>query len=289
MTTKTSSTQLMERQTMATSTGRTAYAETGSGPTALFVHGVLINADLWRHSLADLADLRRCIAVDLPAHGASLAAPEADLSLHGLAEMLEELCWSLELGQVDLVGNDTGGAVCQVFAARHPERIRTLTLTNCDIHENFPPEAFKASIDLAREGQFGPLVTAMAGDLPTARSEVGFGQGYEHPEKLSDELINSYLGAFVADQGQGLERFMTASSADELVAVESLLGELRMPAQIVWGTGDIFFEPAWAETLRARIPGVERVTMVDGGMLFFPDERAGEFTPLLRDFWQQHG
>jgi pimeloyl-ACP methyl ester carboxylesterase len=278
----------MERQVVTLGAGKIAYAEAGSGPTALFVHGVLVNADLWHRPMEALADLRRCIAVDLPAHGASSASDEADLSLDGLADMLEELCWSLDLGPLDLVGNDTGGAVCQVFAARHPERIRTFTLTNCDIHDNFPPEAFKPSIDLAREGQFGPLVAAMAGDLPTARSEVGFGQGYEHPERLSDELINSYLGPFRSDEGKSLERFLTASSSAELMAVAPLLAQLHRPTQVVWGTGDLFFEPFWADRLRTMIPGVERVTMIDGAMLFFPDERADEFTPLLRSFWQQH-
>ncbi len=289
MTTHTRTTQLMTRHTVALSAGDIAYAETGRGPNALFVHGVLINADLWRQPMEGVADLRRSVAVDLPAHGASAARPDADLSLNGLAEMLAELCWTLDLGQVDLVANDTGGAVAQVFAARYPERIRTLTLTNCDIGENFPPEVFKPSIELAAAGQFGPLVAAMAGDLALARSEVGFGQGYQHPEELSDELINSYLGPFVADQGKGLERFLTASSAAELVAVEPLLAELRMPAQVVWGTGDIFFEPFWADRLRTMIPGVERVTMIDGAMLFFPDERADEFTTLLRSFWEANG
>ena len=147
---------------------------------ALFVHGVLVNADIWRNVIWDVAHLRRCIAPDLPADGASPvpAAEAADLSLHGLAAMLDELCGRLGLAQVDLVANDTGGAVAQVFAARYPERIRTLTLTNCDVHDNFPPAAFKPFVDLAASGEFGPLVVAMAGDLTLARSEAGFGMGY---------------------------------------------------------------------------------------------------------------
>ena len=266
-----------------------AYADQGEGQTALFVHGVLINADLWRHVIAGVSDMRRCIAVDLPAHGASPAGPDTDLSLNGLASMLEELCDTLHLDQVDLVASDTGGAVAQVFAARHPERIRTLNLTNCDVHDNFPPEAFKPSIELAAQGEFGPLVAAMAGDLTLARTEVGFGQGYQHPEKLTDELINSYLGPFVADDGKGLERFLTSSTTEELMAVEPLLAQLHAPSQVIWGTGDLFFEPFWAERLRGMIPGVEQVTEIPDAMLFFPDERADELVPLLRSFWELHG
>jgi pimeloyl-ACP methyl ester carboxylesterase len=257
-------------------------------PAALFVHGVLVNADLWRNVIWDVADVRRCIAADLPAHGASPAGHDADLTLNGHAAMLDELCDALGLGQVDLVANDTGGAVSQVFAARHPERVRTLTLTNCDVHDNFPPEAFKPFVALAETGEFGPMVAAMAGDLALARSEVGFAQGYAQPEVLPDELLTSYLGAFVADQGKGLERFLTAPSSDELVAVEPLLAALEVPTQVAWGTADVFFGPEWADRLKAMIPGVERVTLVPDAMLFWPDERASDLIRLLREFWAAH-
>ena len=96
----------------------------------------------------------------------------------------------------------------------------------------------------------------MAGDLTLARSEVGFGMGYAHPEQLPDDVLASYLAPFVADQGKGLERLLTASSAAELMAVEPLLAELHAPAQVVWGTGDSFFAPEWAERLAGMIPGV---------------------------------
>ncbi len=283
---------LLPRRTMSLSRGDLAYVDHGDGaaPAALFVHGVLVNADIWRNVMWDVADVRRCIAPDLPAHGATPVpdAPAADLSLDGLAGMLDELCERLGLAQVDVVANDTGGAVAQVFAARHPQRIRTLTLTNCDVHENFPPESFKPFIALAESGEFGPMVAAMAGDLELARSEAGFGMGYAHPEQLSDALLASYLRPFVPDQGRGLEHFLTASSAAELMAVEPLLAELRAPVQVAWGTGDLFFEPSWADRLAAMIPGVERVILVPDAMLFWPDERAADLVPLLRDFWASH-
>ena len=285
---------LLPRTTISLGQGDVAYVDHGNGnasaPAALFVHGVLVNADIWRNVIWDVADMRRCIAPDLPAHGATPASEDAatDLSLDGLAAVLNELCERLGLARVDVVANDTGGAVAQVFAARYPQRIRTLTLTNCDVHDNFPPESFKPFIALAESGEFGPMVAAMAGDLALARSEVGFAMGYAHPDQLSDELLTSYLGPFVPDQGRGLERFLTASSAADLMAIEPLLAELHAPTQVAWGTGDSFFEPAWAERLAAMIPGVERVTLVPDAMLFWPDERAADLVPLLRDFWEAH-
>ena len=285
---------LLPRKPIRLERGDVAYVDQGDGraPAALFVHGVLVNADLWRNVIWDVGDARRCIAPDLPAHGAT-PAPDGDgattdLSLNGLAAMLDELSARLRLDRVDVVANDTGGAVAQVFAARFPQRIRTLTLTNCDVHDNFPPEPFKPFVALAEAGELGPMVAAMAGDLTVARSEIGFAQGYARPDRLPDELLASYLGPFVPDQGRGLERFLASSSAAELMAVEPLLAELDVPAQVAWGTADLFFEPSWAERLRAMIPGVERVTLVPDAMLFWPDERAADLVPLLRGFWEAH-
>lgn len=285
---------VLPRRTISLGLGDVAHVDQGDGdgdaPAALFLHGVLVNADIWRNVIWAVADVRRCIAPDLPAHGATPAPDEgaADLSLNGLAAMLDELCGRLGLDQVDLVANDTGGAVAQVFAARYPERIRTLTLTNCDVHDNFPPEAFKPFVALAETGEFGPMVAAMAGDLTLARSEVGFGMGYAHPDQLSDEVLVSYLAPFVPDGGRGLERLLTASSAVELMAVEPQLAKLHAPAQVAWGTGDSFFAPEWAERLASMIPGVQRVVLVPDAMLFWPDERAADLVPLLREFWQAH-
>jgi pimeloyl-ACP methyl ester carboxylesterase len=283
---------LLPRRCVGLDHGDVAYVDHGDSDAAvaLFVHGVLVNADIWRNVIWSVADVRRCIAPDLPAHGATPVPRDAaaDLSLNGLAAMLDELCEHLQVAQVDLVANDTGGAVAQVFAARYPQRIRTLTLTNCDVHDNFPPEAFKPFVALAESGEFGPLVAAMAGDLVLARSETGFGMGYAHADQLSDDVLMSYLGPFVPDQGRGLERVLTASSAAELLAAEPSLAHLAAPAQVAWGTGDTFFGQEWAEHLAAMIPGVERVTLVPDAMLFWPDERAADLVPLLRDFWEAH-
>jgi pimeloyl-ACP methyl ester carboxylesterase len=269
-----------------------AYVDHGEpgAPVALFVHGVLVNADLWRNVIWDVADVRRCIAPDLSAHGGTPMPAEgaADLTLHGHAARLDELCAHLGVDQVDLVANDTGGAVAQVFAARYPERIRTLTLTNCDCQDNFPPELFQPFVTMAEAGELGPVVAAMAGDYALARSEAGYGQGYATAAQLSDELLTSYTGPFATDGGKGLERFLVAPKAEELVAVAPLLAELQVPIQLAWGTADIFFPAPWAERMRELLPATERVTLVPDAMLFWPDERAADLVPLLRDFWAAH-
>src|SRR5580704_17416927 len=112
-----------------TASGHISYTEQGTGPVALFVHGVLLNAHLRRHQLMELFDIRRCTAVDLLAHGDTEIAPGQDVSVTANAKMLKEFLDALNIDQVDLVGNDSGGGISQIFAALYPERVRSLTLT----------------------------------------------------------------------------------------------------------------------------------------------------------------
>src|SRR5205807_10494049 len=114
------------RCSVQTAAGRISYTEQGTGPVALFVHGVLLNGHLWRHQLAQLSDIRRCIAVDLLAHGDTEIAPDQDVSVTANALMLGAFLDALSIGQVDLVGNDSGGGIAQIFAALHPEQLRSL-------------------------------------------------------------------------------------------------------------------------------------------------------------------
>lgn len=272
----------VEHRQVATERGRIAYVETGEGEAALFVHGVFMNSHLWRGVVAELGGERRCIAIDLPAHGGTRADDDDDLSLTGMATLLASFCDALGLDQVDLVANDTGGAIAQLFAVLHPERLRSLTLTNCDTHDNLPPAAFKGVADLAGAGKLGPVVARLLASPDLARSAVGLGSGYEHPE----ETIQTYLGPFAEpDRIRQLERFITSVSAAELVAAEPRLRELTVPTLVVWGTGDTFFDVSWAHWLQATVPGVTEVVELEGAKLFFPDERASELVPHLRRHW----
>lgn len=109
------------RRSIETASGRISYAEQGAGPVAFFVHGVLLNGHLWRHQLEHLSDIRRCIAVDLLAHGETEIAPGQDVSVTANAKMLKEFLDALNIEQVDLIGNDSGG----VFRRYSPPCIRS--------------------------------------------------------------------------------------------------------------------------------------------------------------------
>src|SRR5258708_38207616 len=175
------------RRSVQTASGRISYVEQGFGPVALFVHGVLLNSHLWRHQLADLSDIRRSIAVDLLAHGDTEITPNQDVSVTANAKMLKEFLDALKIDQVDLVGNDSGGGISQIFAALYPERVRSLTLTDCDTHDNWPPEAFKPFLAMAAGGGLRGTLDAMLSDKSVYRSPQALWPAYEHPEQLSDD------------------------------------------------------------------------------------------------------
>ena len=144
-------------QYVATDFGDIAYRESGRGPAALFVHGVLLNSHLWDPLIERLAGQRRCIAIDILAHGATGAGADQDVSFDAQAAMLAAFCRAMKLDQIDLVANDSGGGIAQIFAARHPQLIRSLVLTDCDTHDNWPPKQAEPLHKLAKQGGVGPV------------------------------------------------------------------------------------------------------------------------------------
>lgn len=275
-------------RTIKTPSGVIGYTEQGSGPVALFVHGVLLNNYLWRHQLADLSDIRHCIAVDLLAHGDTEIAPDQDVSVTANAKMLKEFLDALHIDQVDLVGNDSGGGISQIFAAMYPERVRSLILTDCDTHDNWPPEAFKPFLAMAAAGGLRGTLDAMLSDKAIYRSPQALGPAYEHPELVTDDTIEEYLRPFLrSDQRlHDLERFLAAFDNKHTLAIEDRLKILKAPTLIVWGTDDVYFDVKWSHWLADNIPGTRRRIEFTGGRVFFPEERWQEFDKVVRSHWQ---
>lgn len=275
------------QRSIDTPSGRISYREAGAGPVALFVHGVLLNGHLWRHQLAGLSDLRRCLAIDLLAHGDTEIAPGQDVSVTANATMLGQVLDALRIEQVDLVGNDSGGGIAQIFAATHPSRVRSLTLTDCDVHDNWPPEAFKPFLAMAAAGGLRDALEAMLADKAVYRSAQALGPAYEHPEQVADATIETYLRPLVHSEQRtrDFQRFLAAFDCRHTVAVEPALRRLNAPTLIVWGTDDVYFDVKWSRWLAEAIPGTRRRLELDGARLFFPEERADAFNQALRAHW----
>jgi len=270
-----------------TPSGRISYTSAGSGPVALFVHGVVLNKHLWRHQLAGLSDIRRCIAVDLLAHGDTEIAPDQDVSVTANAKMLQEVLDALKIDQVDLVGNDSGGGIAQIFAALNPERVRTLTLTNCDTHDNWPPEAFKPFVDMVKAGGLRDTLSAMLHDKNVYRSPEALGLAYERPDAVTDATIDTYLQPLLRTEQRtrDLERFVLAFDNVHTVSIEPQLRALKAPALIMWGDDDIYFDVKWSEWLEEALSGTRRRVVLEGARIFFPEERSQRFNEELHSFW----
>jgi len=277
------------RRSVDTPSGKISYLESGSGPVALFVHGVLLNGHLWRHQLAALSDVRRCIAVDLLAHGETEITPSQDVSVTANAAMLVEFIDALGIDRVDLVGNDSGGGIAQIFAARNPDRVRTLTLTDCDAHDNWPPEAFKPFLANAAAGGLRGALDAMLADKNFYRSPQALGPAYEHPERVEDQTIETYLRPLVRTEQRtlDLQRFPAAFDSAHTVAIEAKLRAMQAPTLIMWGTNDIYFGVEWSRWLADNIPGTRQRIELEGARLFFPEERPAVFNDGLRKHWEE--
>jgi pimeloyl-ACP methyl ester carboxylesterase len=276
------------KQSVSTPSGRISYSDLGTGPVALFVHGVLLNSYLWRHQQETLSDVRRTIAIDLLAHGDTEIRSDQNVSVTANAKMLCEFLDALAINQVDIVGNDSGGGISQIFCALYPERVRSLTLTNCDTHDNWPPIAFQPFVAMVKAGGLRKTLEAMLSNKAIYGSPEALGPAYEHPEKVSDDTIERYLRPLVATEQRtrDLERFVNAFDNRHTVAIEPKLRTLNAPTLIVWGTDDVYFDVKWSHWLSKTIPGTKRRVEFEGARIFFPEERPEDFNKELREFWK---
>ena len=273
--------------------GRIAYVEQGTGPVALFVHGVPLNGYHWRHVIEKIRHRRRCIAIDLMGLGYSEIAPAKDVSFAAQARMIAEVIDALHIDQIDLVGNDSGGAVAQIFAANCPERLRSLVLTNCDVHDGWPPPQVLPLMERARNGTLAVVFQPLLDHPDLARARFARGESvpmfrsFSDPSVLTDETIWVYLQPLLSSPRRiaSFERYWLAFDNAQTVAIYESLKRLKAPTLIVWGLADMFFDVKWAYWLKDTIPGATRLIEVPDGRLFFPEDRAASLIEPLLSFW----
>lgn len=157
--------------------------------------------------------------------------------------------------------------MAQIFAVRNPDRVRSLTLTNCDVHDNLgPPESLSEVVPLAERGDLAPLISRMLDATDLARAHFP-GTGFEDPALLTTEEVRELLGPAFSppDGGRHFEHVLTSIRGDELTKIEPALRTLTAPTLMVWGTDDTYFGPHWARWLRDVIPGATEVIEIEGG------------------------
>lgn len=274
------------RRFVRTRFGNIAVVERGSGEAALFLHGFPLNGYQWRGALERLSPYRRCIAPDFLGLGYTEVAQGQSLAPDAQVAMLAELLDRLSVGRVDLVANDSGGQAAQLFLATHPERVRSILLTNCDSEIECPPPALAPVIKLAREGQFvAQWLAPWLADKVLARSAEGLGgQTFTRPAELNDAAIEMYLGPLVRN-AERTNAFAVALDRNWLEGIGPRLKASQVPARIVWGTGDTIFSDAGARHLDGSFGGSRGVRRVEGARLFFPEEYPDLIAGEARRLW----
>ncbi|HXQ22048.1 MAG TPA: alpha/beta fold hydrolase [Candidatus Acidoferrales bacterium] len=275
------------RQFAETPFGRIAYIERGAGPVALFLHALPLCGYQWREEIEDLAAVRRCIAPDLMGLGYSDVPAAQDLSFAEQARMVAAFLDALGIDRVDLCGNDTGGGISQIVAATYPSRVRTLTLTNCEVHDLWPNAMLTQFYETVAAGLAAEGMKAMLRDVDLARAQLS--SVYEHAEGLTAEPVAVYFEPLVtsAKRVAQLGQFSDwRKNRAQMVAMAPHLRTSTIPAQLIWGEADTAFDMrpslAW---LQSNLGGLKSTTTVPRAKLFFPEEHARLVSVMLKEFW----
>ncbi len=277
------------RRFAKTPMGRIAYVERGTGPAALFLHGYPLNGFQWRGALERLSKHRRCIAPDSMGLGYSEVPEAQSVAPDAQVEMFVALLDRLAIPAVDLVGNDSGGAISQLLVARHPNRVRTLLLTNCDAHDDSPPPSFLPFIAAARTGALAAGISRQLADKALARSPKGIGGlTYTEPANPTDDAIDCYFTPLVSSplRKAQFQAYAIALEHNPLAGTETALASFTGPVRIVWGTADTIFDQASADWLDHLFPHSQGVRRVPGAKLFFPEEMPDLVAEEARRLWQ---
>jgi pimeloyl-ACP methyl ester carboxylesterase len=233
--------------------GTIRYRDSGSGEPIVFLHGLLVNGRLWERVADRLEPDFRCIVPDLPlgSHVIPMNA-DTDLSPPGVARLAADFLEKLGLERVTLVGNDSGGAISQIVATKHPDRIGRLVLTNCDAFDKFPPFPFNMVFALLRGPATIKTLFATMRLRPLRHSPLGFGLLMDADPQLTD----SWLDPCRKDSRicRNLATLLRHVAVTDLTDVSTRLGNFTKPVTIVWGMRDRSFTPSLGRRLAAQFP-----------------------------------
>jgi pimeloyl-ACP methyl ester carboxylesterase len=262
--------------------GTIHYRDTGEGPPVVFLHGLLVDGEVWRKVTPLLQGAARSIVPDLPlgSHRIALNA-DADLSPARVAQLVGDLLAALDLDDVTLVGNDTGGAISQLVALDHGERVGRLVLTNCDCFDVFPPKEFVPMVKAARVpgalfAAMQPMRAAKARRLPMAYGSLA----HEIPDEVTGAWIQPFLDD--ADIRRDAAAFMRAIDKTIMIDAAEGLPSLEIPSVVAWGQDDRFFSRELGERLAAVLGA--RLAPIAGARTFVSEDEPEALAGVIRDF-----
>jgi len=268
--------------------GTIRYRDSGSGPTIVFAHGLLVDGSLWRKVTPLLEGEFRCVVPDLPlgSHRQAMR-PDADMTPPGVARILADFMATLELDDVTLVGNDTGGAISQLVAANHPERLGSLVLTPCDAYENFLPPFFRP---LQYAAKVPGLLTALVQPArlrAVQKGPLAYGTLIS-PQNRDSDVLDSWVRPYLGDGGVRRDaiRFLRSITNRYTIEAAAKLRSFDRPTLIAWAPEDRFFKLEFAERLAAEIPNARLVRIEDSRTFVSedqPERLAEEIASFVRE------
>jgi pimeloyl-ACP methyl ester carboxylesterase len=272
-----------DREVM-TSKGPIRYRDVGEGRPLLFTHLVLGNGAVWRKVVPVLSGRFRCIVPDWPmgGHVAPMAA-DADLSPAGLASLMVEFLDELGLDRVTLIGNDTGGALCQVVAATYPERVEAMILTNCDAYENFLPRRFRYLQVLGRWPSALWLVGRVARIRLLWPLPISFGGVMKTTPDPA--VIQSYTRGLLADPAVRRDAAKVLRGISPRYTLEAVerLRHFEQPVLLAWAPDDRPFPIRYAERLLADLPNA-RLERIEDSLTLVGEDQPQRTAELIAQF-----
>ncbi|MEO6084441.1 MAG: alpha/beta hydrolase [Umezawaea sp.] len=266
--------------------GSVRYFENGpaEGPVVLFVHGLLVNADLWRNVVPEVARAGfRTLAVDWPLGSHQLPMPRADFSPPGMADLIASFLEEMDIRDVTVVANDTGGALTQILMTRHPDRIGRVVLTPSDAFTRFLPPMFALLPQLAKvPGGTWLIVRAMQFGV-VQRLPMAFGRLAKRP--MPRETLNSYVQPSRDDPKirHDLRSFLRQVHRRHTLAAAGQLHTFTRPVLLAWAPEDTHFPIELAERLAAVLPSAT-ISRIDDSLTFVPEDQPLVLARLVTRF-----
>ena len=263
--------------------GTIRYREAGTGAPIVLVHGLLTDGELWRDVTPRLAQDFRVIAPDWPLGSQELPLnDDADLSPPGIARLIADFMAALDLEDVTLVGNDSGGALSQLVAVEHPERLGRLVLTPCDAYDNFPPPAFRPMQAISRV----PGALAAMGQIDAHPGGSAHAARLRRVSKRADDaLTGSWLEPSRKDPRvrRQMGEFLRGMRSGYTEAAAKRFGEFEKPVLIAWAPEDRFFKMPYGERLAAAFPNA-RMELIEDSYAFVSLDQPARTAELIAQF-----
>lgn len=270
---------------------RLAYYEEGEGTPLLLLHGCPFSSFIWRKVVPPLSLRHRCLAPDLLGLGDTETPPEADWSLPAQAATVVGLLDALGVEVAHVVAHDHGGAVAQLLAAEHPERIGRLVLSNVEAYDNWPSADERPFLVLSQIPLLGDAVLWLWSRRWAVRLTLVEGKAVYNPKVLTTDLLEGYIRANLSDRHRRArtKRFLAGQThpANNRVTLDLLDGLRRFdhPTLLVWARDDPHFGPEWGERLLRDIPGAQRMELLTETGHLLMEERPERFAALVDQFF----